>query len=334
MKGKQRLIELPGRDRSKVFWQNWPVGGVVRLGRRFLLSLVALVVLRGLTGEVLANTNVRDWKLKTGEEFSAELVDYNESTGIVHLRIGETQDREFQKDAFSLPDQAWLVEWKDIADELEALRKKLGGTTSFYQTTGTLSTGFYVYRPSKVAAAEKLPMFILFEPSGQASRFLLRFMEVAESEKCTVVCCDTFRNTDNNHSEEAEMLARFQALLPVIESTVAHDPKQMFMGGSSGGAWRAYHYAAQVSRPWAGIFANGGWLGGKEYFSLPYPPKLRVAMVNGNRDKAANYWVERDSDVLSKDGDSIEVLSFEGGHQLPPVSVQIKAFEWLLGRGE
>ncbi|MEI6560477.1 MAG: hypothetical protein WCO68_00150 [Verrucomicrobiota bacterium] len=293
-----------------------------------------LIVLALLSVTCRANTNVRNWKLQTGESFSAELMSYEESTGVVHLRIDESVDREFQSKSFSLPDQAWLKEWKHIADEMEALRKKLGGTVSFHQSTGPLGTGFYVYRPSKTKPDQKLPLFILFEPGGNARRFLMRFIEAAESTRCSIVCCDTFRNTKDNPDIEAEMLERFRLLLPLIEKTVTHDPQQVFLGGASGGAWRAYHYVTQVSRPWAGIFANGGWLGGWKYYNLPYPPKLRVAMVNGDRDIGANHWVDTDSDLLTKCGDTVTVMSFEGAHQIPPASVQIKAFNWLLGRPE
>ena len=57
-------------------------------------------------------------------------------------------------------------------------------------------------------------------------------------------------------------------------------------------------------------------------------------MVNGNRDEAANHWVESDSKVLTEHGDTVSVMSFEGAHQVAPVSVQIKAFRWLLKRAE
>lgn len=304
------------------------------LYRRFLLCWVLCSILALFVQPCRANTNVRNWKLKTGECFSAELVSFDKTTGIVHLRIDETKDREFASSTLSLPDQAWLGEWKDLDDEMEVKRQQLGGKISYFHSSGPMSAGFYVYRPSKAALDAKLPLFILFEPSGQASRFLMRFMETAEAVQCTVVCCDSFHNTKDDPKMEALMLERFRLLLPLIEAIVPHDPDQLFMGGASGGAWRAYHYSAQFHRPWAGIFANGGWLGGQKYYQLPYPDKLRVAMVNGNRDEAASQWVEPDSKVLAQRGATVAVMSFEGGHQVPPVSVQIKAFQWLLGRNE
>ena len=57
---------------------------------------------------------------------------------------------------------------------------------------------------------------------------------------------------------------------------------------------------------------------------------MRVAMVNGDKDVAANQWIKRDSAVLQKAGCAVSVHAFEGGHQLAPPSVQIKALRWLL----
>ena len=301
------------------------------MNRRKFVYLFILVSFLLLSEQCWANNNVRTWNLTSGKSFSAELVDYDESAGMVHLRINETDDLVDPASTLSLSDRAWLNEVKDMNDEQNALLKKLGGSLSFHKSSEPLSTGFYVYRPSKTRPDQKLPMFILFEPSAKAQGYVTRFAETAEAVQCTIVCCDTFRNTKDNDVMEAEFLERFKALLPVIEITVSHDPKKLFMGGTSGGAWRAYHYAALISRPWAGIFANGGWLGGSKYYNLPYPPNLRVSMVNGNQDRAASIYVEPDSNILTAHGDTVEVLSFEGAHQIPPVSVQIKSFQWLLG---
>ncbi|MDE0836854.1 MAG: hypothetical protein OSA84_10935 [Akkermansiaceae bacterium] len=135
--------------------------------------------------------------------------------------------------------------------------------------------------------------------------------------------------TDNNPEREAEMLQRFTAILPQIEAAVPHDEKRMFMGGTSGGAWRSYHYSAQVPRPWAGILASGGWLGGEQWYDLPYP-RMRVAMVNGDKDYAAIGVMKKDTEVLHRADSVVSVHAFEGGHQMPPPSVLTKALRWLL----
>lgn len=111
-------------------------------------------------------------------------------------------------------------------------------------------------------------------------------MLVAEELNFIVVSSDMFRNTGAVWNEEDEaMLACFKELLPVLEKSVPHDPMQLYLGGSSGGAQAAFHDCTKVDRPWAGIFSNGGWIGGPEYYHLPFPP-MRIAMVNGHQDPA------------------------------------------------
>jgi len=119
-----------------------------------------------------------------------------------------------------------------------------------------------------------------------------------------------------------------------IQETIVFDPENVYMGGGSGGAWKAYHYSAWVDYPWAGIYANGGWLGVPEkYYGLDYRDNMKVAIVNGNNDHA-NRVVEEDLKVLKKHNADVSVISFEGGHQTPPTKIQIRAFQWLLNPEE
>ncbi len=60
---------------------------------------------------------------------------------------------------------------------------------------------------------------------------------------------------------------------------------------------------------------------------------MRVAMINGNNDNAANNWLERDGKVLSEKGNKIGLFSFEGGHQPAPATSRSKALEWMINEG-
>jgi len=55
-----------------------------------------------------ASQDMRTWTLTNGEAFSAELIKYDEKTGVVILRIGNKTEKEFQFDGFSPLDRAWL----------------------------------------------------------------------------------------------------------------------------------------------------------------------------------------------------------------------------------
>jgi predicted esterase len=289
-----------------------------------------------LTGAIsaLANDNMRDWKTADGTTRKAELVSYDEKGRIVTLRLEDQTEIDIAHDELSTLDRAWLLEWTEFGEELQAKLEKMGGSLTRHSGTGRFTTEYSVYQPplAESDSNAKPPMLILFHPGGNGHREILRYLEAAKATGLTLVSCDYFRNTGNNPEREAEMLQRFTELLPQIEAAVPHDGNRMFMGGCSGGSWRAFHYSAQVKRPWAGIYSNCGWLGGEIWYHLPYP-KMRVAMVDGNKDPAGTYHLEHDTVRLQQAGCEVSVHAFEGGHQVPPPSVQEKAFRWLLGGG-
>ena len=294
------------------------------------IIVVAIVLSVGLSSAP-ANTDMRDWMMASGEALRAELVRYDLEESSAHLRMPDGESVSFSREDFSVVDQAWLVEWAEFSSELDDALKNLAGSFQHYQAQGQYTTDFYVYLPSIYSETNSLPLFIMFHPGGKGARYVKRFMEAAEALGVIVVSCDSIRNSRDDQVE-ADMLDRFRELLPSIEETVRHDPSRIFMGGTSGGAYKAYHYSAQIDRPWAGIFANGGWLGGRKFSELPYPAGMRIAMVNGNNDRNANVWVSPDSAILTARGSKVGFFSFEGGHQVPPPWIQIKTIDWLLGK--
>ena len=290
-------------------------------------SYIAAVLLATLSCAI-ANSDMRSWKFTEGKDLTAELVDYDEKTGKVSLRMEDKTIVEIRYTALSLVDQAWLLQWQEYMEEMRAILKNLNGTLERHTGTGKFTTEYTVFHPAGETPREQLPMLILFHPGGNGHSQILRYVEAAAAVKMTIVSCETFQNSGDSPAIEAEYLERFKELLPQIEKTVPHDAKRVFMGGISGGGWRAYHYSAQVARPWAGIYANCSWLGDEKYWNLPYP-KMRVVMVDGNNDYG-RHSIENDVRVIQKSGSEISIQSFEGGHQAAPASVMTKAFRWLL----
>lgn len=298
---------------------------------KYLYLSICILTLTALISS--ANTDERIWKLKSGEKIRAEQMSYDRESGEVLLLIDDTEQRPVAFEDLSPIDQAWIVEWDQIEQEMNVLIDALGGRFEHYVAEGAeFTTDFYVYFPSNCTATNKRPMLILFNAGGKAARYMKKFIDAAELHNIVLVACDSFRNSNDNPEREGEMRKRFGELLPLIEATVPHDPKRMFMGGNSGGAWRAYHYSAWFDRPWAGIYANAGWLGGYKYYNEPYPADMRIAMVNGNNDHA-NRWLERDGKLLMSKGNDVAVFSFEGGHQAAPPKSRSKALEWLINEG-
>jgi hypothetical protein len=278
-----------------------------------------------------ANTDERVWTFKSSQTLRAAQQSYDSESGEIVLLINDKEERLIKFEDLSPIDQAWLIEWNQIEQEMDILIDMLGGSFEHYVAEGEFTTDFYVYYPTVCEMNKNRPMLILFNAGGKAARYLKQFVEAAELHGIVTVACSEFYNTKNDEGD-LEMLKRFQELLPIIEATVPHDPERVFMGGNSGGAMRAYNYTAQVDRPWAGVYANAGWMGGYDYYDWPYPSGMRIAMVNGNNDHA-NRWLERDGKLLGSKGNNVVLFSFDGGHQPAPPKSRSKALEWLINEG-
>ncbi|HEY8960640.1 MAG TPA: hypothetical protein VIM57_00440 [Luteolibacter sp.] len=295
-------------------------------------QLIGFLALFSLISPALANSDMRKWEFKDGTFLTAEMMDFQEESGVLTLRKEDKTVFKIDKGKLSPLDEAWLLQWVEFTEEAQALIAKLGGKLEKHASQGRFPTEYSVYHPSADIPEAERPLLILFHPGGNGHRDILRYIEAADAVKMTLVSCEVFQNTGDDDAKEAELLERFKELLPQIESTVPHNPNRMFMGGVSGGGWRAFHYSAQVQRPWAGIFANCSWVGNAKWWDLPYP-KMRVAMVSGNNDYG-RYTLEDDIRVIQQSGSTISVQAFEGGHQVAPPNVMTKAFRWLLGEIE
>ena len=294
-----------------------------------VLALVGQLV----TLAVWGNTDNRRWTLASGASFAAELVSYDARVDVAVLRPEGGEKKSYTLKDFAPTDAAWLLEWAEFSGELDKLAAHMKGEFKHYQLSGPKhAADFYVYTPGKYKETTKLPMLILFHPSGKGARYVKQFMDAAETLGLIVVSSDAFHNTPDSWTPADEvMLDCFQELLPELEKTVPHDSRRLFMGGSSGGAQRAYHFSAKVDRPWAGIFANGGWLGGPAFYDWPFAKGMRVAMVNGNNDRPIARWLKPDTAILEKRECMVNLFVFEGGHQIPPPMIQFKALQWMLG---
>lgn len=295
-------------------------------------TLLALSISFFLVNLTKANDQMRQWTFESGDKQEAEIIAFDEATRIATLRKQDQTIIKLDEAAFSALDRAWILQWIEQDEEARDMLARVGGTVTRGKTTGKLATDYYVYQPAPemIPAGTAPPMMLLFHPGGNGGRAIYRYVEAAAATGFTLVSFDYFRNTRKNEEGLAgEMQERFVAIFPEIEANVAHDPQRIFMGGTSGGAMRAYRNTLLVKRPWAGIFAGGGWLGPNDSFRRDYPPLL-VAMVNGDKDNGANGYIKRDTQWLQSKGGTVSVHAFEGGHQMPPPSVMTKAFRWLL----
>jgi predicted esterase len=295
-----------------------------------LFGLLSLLLI--LCGPLAANSEVRGWTMKNGESMEAEILSVDEKNRTLILRNEKGDELPFSFDDLGMTDNAWVMEWLDMNEELAAKVKELGGTLNRFEGQGAkFKTGYYVYHPSgEVDPSKPRPLLFLIDPSGNPMRYLLRHIEAAEQTKFIVVSAEYFRNRRTLE----EMFVRFDDLIPVFDKDVAYNPQALYLGGTSGGAWAAFNTASRLeNRKVAGIYSNVGWLGPDPSEDTAYPA-CRVAMVNGNKDFAVAHEAHTVTRVLQKRGCTVSLFAFEGGHQIPPVSVQVKSFRWLLGETE
>lgn len=293
------------------------------------ISAVLSVCLLVNTAE--ANDQMRQWTFESGDTQAAEIVAFDEAKRIVTLRKEDQTLIKLGETELSALDRAWILQWIELDEEAREMLGRVGGMVTAGKTSGEFSIDYHVYHPDpkSIPAGTKPPMMMLFHPGGNGARNIYRYVEAAAATGFTLVSFDYFRNTRDEEELSDEMARCFPVILPQIEENVPHDPLRIYMGGTSGGAMRAYSFSMLADRPWAGIFAAGGWLGPDDTYRRPYP-RLRVAMVNGDKDRGANRYIRRDTEMLQSTGSIVSVHAFEGGHQMPPPSVITKAFRWLL----
>ena len=282
---------------------------------RQLVFMVLVAMISG--GQCFAQE--RTWTSEDGKKIVGALL--REDGDAVVLKVGAKE--------FSVPlkrlseeDREWLATQRKEREERNKDAVALAGTYKTFAKSDTQPVTFHVYYPSKYSVDNPRPMLILFSASGQGKAILDAFKESCESVGWIGVGCDTFKN----RMDEAEGATLFKELLPVIESSIIHNPQRLYTGGISGGASRAIQYTAQYDRPWKGVISCGGWLGKK--FDLEYRKDMAVAWVNGDADKGANSWVEQDSEVLKKRSCKTKLFAFPGGHVIGPPNILTEAMRW------
>ncbi|MCM8535204.1 MAG: hypothetical protein NE334_04655 [Lentisphaeraceae bacterium] len=276
---------------------------------------------------LLANTDNRDWELASGEKFTAALISYDVHKDLLVIKKVSGETINCSSKDLGAVDKAWLQKFTNLQSEMAALLKEVGGKYEQKVAEGeNYLTNYYVYYPTAYKTNKNLPLILLFHPGGQGQRFLKRHIRAAEKVGAIVMCPDIFRNV-NDLDEWRAFEPRFEELYDDIQANIEYDKSAFCMGGSSGGALRAYQYAAYYVKDCYGIYANGGWL--RRRYDLNYPA-MRVAMINGHKDKGANNYVKADSDDLKEKGSTVKLFVFEGGHQVAPTDTQFQAMLWML----
>jgi tetratricopeptide (TPR) repeat protein len=148
-------------------------------------------------------------------------------------------------------------------------------------------------------------------------------MPSCEKRGWIVAGCNRLQNGDVS---KANLIAR--EIMLDVRRCVPHDRSREYLAGFSGGALRAYDLSRLFWNEFAGIVAFGGWLG-EEQAPMVYPERMAVAQVNGNSDKGAKTYIDRDTAILREREIRTKLFTFDGGHGVAPAPVVDAALNWL-----
>jgi predicted esterase len=298
------------------------------------------IVLLLLLPLLLSAAEARTWKSRAGKELDAEYVRH--AYGIVTLKNAAGQVFRIQMAQLSADDQAYI---KSLAPKSttskttpksstakikpgdpEVVAQMLPGKTIKREAAGQTGMTYHVYVPTSFKAKAPPPMIIAFSPGGGGGGMVNAMKASAEKVGWMVVGCDKLRNGMKDGKLEEKME---DEVLDDIYSKVPNDPQRIYLAGFSGGAMRAYGISARREEKIAGIIAYGGWLGGADHVKAPYCKYMAVAMVNGNGDKGANSWVQKDTKTLRRRKCHVKQFSYPGGHGIAPPEITDKCIAWL-----
>lgn len=170
---------------------------------------------------------------------------------------------------------------------------------------------FAVYYPGDRKEGSRLPVFMLFDPHGDAELPLLLYKALAD--EYGIILLSSYDSKNGNSAEQtAGILQAMMRQLPYLNNA---DTSLVFCGGFSGGA----RVAGMLGLSPAGIKAivscgaglpSGSWQG--------IPPHLIVAMA-GNRDMnllEVFQFKVADPQLRSR----YQVIRFNGNHAWPPLA--------------
>lgn len=311
---------------SKLWWQLQSGGKSLQISNMTTCTRVRWLAFGWLAALALSSgLNAADgsWTDRQGRTIQAEFVSFDPAAAKVKLRLPNGTEPLIDLARLCDEDQGWILARQKREEEAAAAAKQNAGKVVDYVSDGPEAVSYHVYYPTSFEPLKPPAMLVVFSPGGNGKGILKSVQEGCENLGWIGVGCDVFKNGVS----ESVLDPKWQEVLPHIEKTVPHDPDLLYLGGMSGGAARAYDYSEVTKRPWKGVLAFGGWLGGKS--KLGCPPKMAVAQVNGDQDHNANAWAQKDADVLKRADAEVKKFSFPGGHVVAPAPVVLEALQWL-----
>ncbi len=188
---------------------------------------------------------------------------------------------------------------------------------------------YEIYVPETIDISRNYPLVFFLSPTGNPKIYSKAMIEVCKSENCIYASSYNFKN-NTSHND----------FLPAIKDSIKHilanypvHEKLIYLAGFSGGGQGAYVISHFMKDKFAGIIVNNGVIHPNinNSESLKYLGIKKVAIIVGNEDKVVTPAdLRNDSALLQRSGISVKMFNFNGGHQVAPNDIYLKAVQWIL----
>ncbi len=278
----------------------------------------------------ICQAETRTWtRVSDGKTLEAEYVSQNTEEKTVTI---SANGKEFTlpADTFAETDASFLEQQAAAETERKKLEQPIGEAISeSHSHPDAVVKTWHSYLPATYRpAGDPSPVCFVYSAGGNARGVMDKITRVSDELGWVLIGIDTYKN---NIAEKPEGKKRMIDDSKIIVETALEqfniDPDRVVFSGMSGGAWWSYHSTHAVYPKAKGVLAFGGWLYNEH--DMPYPKDLAIAMVNGESDKGATSWEDRDSDALKRRKADVKIFRFPGGHVVAPPDVALEAARWI-----
>ncbi|MGD9417403.1 MAG: hypothetical protein Q7R22_000570 [Verrucomicrobiota bacterium JB025] len=297
------------------------------LTRTLIVFLCLQITL--LCGEDLSGT--QDWtRAKDNNSISASLLSFDLDQDRVSLKLKNGKVVDI-KASILIP--AHIARLEQLDSENKA-KQEAASKPRLSSHTPEGGGGFkvHVYKPAGYIddspSSKTRPIAILYTGSGRSITVVDRLKAASDELGWVLVGVDAYKNTSSLEDRYEERMEHTKTAFEWIRNNISFDPNKMVFGGMSGGAWWSYQSASDLTKEAAAILAFGGWMGNMH--DKKYSRKMAVAMVNGDKDKNALSYEEKDGDFLKRKAScTVKTFHFPGAHILAPSEVALEAARWI-----
>lgn len=256
---------------------------------------------------------------------SAELVDYDPESGEVTLLLENRKE-------FTMPAGSLVAKNRERLDSYAEKKKEAAmPRLQSFEIEGTPHK-VHVYKPAGymdgAASSGSRPIAFLYSAGGNSMSIVNNLRKSSDELGWLLVGVDAYRNTNSLEEKYEERMEMTKAAYKWVSENLTYDEEKIVFGGMSGGGWWSFQSAAELTGNAAGVLSFGGWMG--RMYDKKYSRNMAVAIVNGDNDKNANTWAEKDADFLKKKfRATVKTFSFPGGHVMASEDVALQAARWI-----